>query len=91
MVRHLGDANLYALAVAVAVFAVIVAGERVSRRLPGALIGVLASLAASAAFGLAAKGVVTMGALPAGLPPLHVPSWSAHLVWRLLPGACPWR
>ncbi len=85
--RHLGDANLYALAVAVAVFAVIVGCERVSRRLPGALIGVLLSLAASAAFDLTAKGVVTMGALPAGLPTLQAPSFSAHLAWRLLPSA----
>jgi high affinity sulfate transporter 1 len=85
--RHLSDANLYALAVAVVVFAVIVACERVSRRLPGALIGVLLSLAASAAFDLAARGVVTMGALPAGLPTLHAPPFSAHLVWRLLPSA----
>ena len=85
--RHLGDVNLYALAVAVIVFAVIVGCERVSRRLPGALLGVLLSLAASAAFDLAAKGVVTMGALPAGLPGLHAPPLSAHLIWRLLPSA----
>jgi MFS superfamily sulfate permease-like transporter len=48
VVRHLGETNLYALAVAVVVFAVIVAAERISRRVPGALIGVLLSLAASA-------------------------------------------
>ena len=87
VVRHIGDTNLYALAVAVAVFAVIVACERVSRRLPGALLGVLLSLAASAAFDLAAKGVVTLGGLPAGLPGLQAPTFSAHLVWRLLPSA----
>ncbi len=34
-VQNIGDTNLYALAVAVAVFVVIVACERVSRRLPG--------------------------------------------------------
>ena len=86
-VQNIGDTNLYALAVAVAVFAVIVACERVSRRLPGALLGVLLSLAASAAFDLAAKGVVTLGGLPAGLPGLQAPTFSAHLVWRLLPSA----
>ncbi len=85
--RHLSDTNLYALAVAVAVFVVIVAAERVSRRLPGALIAVILSLAASAAFDLAARGVATLGALPAGLPALQAPPLSAHLVWRLLPSA----
>ena len=85
--RHVGDANFYALAVAAVVFAVIVACERVNRRVPGALIGVLLSLAASAAFDLTARGVATMGALPAGLPALQVPPLSAHVVWRLLPSA----
>ena len=66
VVQHIGDTNLYALAVAVAVFVVIVVCERVSRRLPGALLGVLLSLAASAAFDLAAKGVATLGGCPPG-------------------------
>ena len=87
VVRDIGDANLYALAVAVAVFAVIVIAERIDRRIPGALIGVTLSLAASAAFDLSAKGVETLGALPAGLPALQAPPLSAHLVWRLLPSA----
>ena len=87
VVRHLGETNFDALAVAVMVFVVIVACERVSRRLPGALLGVLLSLAVSAAFDLAARGVVTLGALPAGLPGLHLPPLSAHLVLRLLPSA----
>ncbi len=86
-VQNLDDTNLYALAVAVAVFAVIVAAERVSRRIPGALIGVLLSLAASATFDLSAKGVATLGGLPAGLPALQAPTLTAHLVWRLLPSA----
>ena len=86
-VRHLGEANLDSLVVALVVFIVIVVCERVSRRLPGALFGVLLSLAASAAFDLAGRGVVTLGALPAGLPGLHLPPLSAHLVWRLLPSA----
>ncbi len=87
VVQHLGDTNLYALAVAVVVFVVIVVAERISRRVPGALIGVLLSLAASAAFGLSARGVATLGRLPAGLPPLAAPPLSVHLVWRLLPSA----
>ena len=86
-VRHLGEANLDSLVVALVVFIVIVVCERVSRRLPGALFGVLLSLAASAVFDLAGRGVVTLGALPAGLPGLHLPPLSAHLVWRLLPSA----
>ena len=85
--RHLGAVNGRALAVAAVVFAVIVVTERVDRRLPGALFGVVLSLVASAAFDLSAHGVVTMGRLPAGLPALQAPPLSAHLVWRLLPAA----
>ncbi len=87
VLRHLDEINYYALAVAVGVFAVIVAGERVSRRVPGALIGVALALAASIAFDLSAKGVATLGMLPGGLPPLAAPAFSAHLVWKLLPSA----
>jgi high affinity sulfate transporter 1 len=86
-VQDLGDTNVYSLAVAATVFAVIVVAERVNRRLPGALISVILSLAASAAFDLSAKGVATLGALPAGLPALQAPPLSAHLIWRLLPSA----
>jgi len=86
-VRHLSETNGWTLAVAVVVFVIIVLSERVSRRAPGALIAVVVSLAASAAFDLSAHGVATMGRLPAGLPALHAPPLSAHLVWRLLPSA----
>jgi high affinity sulfate transporter 1 len=85
--RHLGSIDGWSLAVAVAVFAVIVVTERVHRRLPGALFGVALSLVVSAVFDLSARGVATMGRLPAGLPALQMPPLSAHLVWRLLPGA----
>jgi high affinity sulfate transporter 1 len=87
VVRHLDAVNGRTLAVAAAVFAVIVATERLDRRLPGALFGVVLSLAASAALDLSAHGVATMGRLPAGLPGLQAPPLSAHLLWRLLPGA----
>ena len=87
VVRHLGAVNGWSLALAVVVFAVIVLTARVHRRLPGALFGVVISIAAAAAFHLSAHGVATMGRLPAGLPTLQAPPLSAHLVWRLLPGA----
>lgn len=84
---ELGSTNGYTLAVAAMVFAVILAARRLDRRVPGALVAVIISILACSLFDLAAKGVVTLGRLPSGLPPLRLPALSAVTVWHLLPGA----
>jgi SulP family sulfate permease len=43
-------------------------------KLPGALLVVVAAITASAALGLAAKGVATVGEIPSGLPGLALPT-----------------
>jgi len=56
-------------------------------RLPGPLLVVVAAIAASAALGLAARGVATVGEIPSGLPAVALPS--AHLgdLLALVPAA----
>jgi SulP family sulfate permease len=76
---HLGDVNGWALAIGVVVFAIVVAAERVDRRLPGALVGLVGSTAVVAALGLHAHGVEVLGTLAHGAPSLGLSglSWSA--------------
>jgi SulP family sulfate permease len=86
--RQLHQVNLYALAIAVAVLAVIVALKMVSRRIPGPLIAVIGSLVAS--WGLDFdQHVHVLGAIPSGLPHLGLPQvdWSWATMATLAPTA----
>jgi high affinity sulfate transporter 1 len=79
VIRHLGSTNGWTLAIGVVVFAVVVVGEKIDRRIPGALVGLIASTVVVAVTGLHARGVATLGTV-AHAPP-HVGltdlSWSA--------------
>jgi high affinity sulfate transporter 1 len=79
VVSHLGDTNGWAVGIGVAVFTIVVAAERVDRRLPGALVGLLGSTLAVGALGLHAHGVAILGTLAHGAPRLGLfeLSWSA--------------
>jgi sulfate permease, SulP family len=79
VVTHLADTNDWALGIGAVVFATIVAAERVDRRLPGALVGLVGSTALVAALGLRAHGVEVLGTFAHGAPRLGVfdLSWSA--------------
>ncbi len=81
---QLGRVNTWSVVIAVGVFAIIVLAERVDRRVPGALVGLAASLLVSAGFGLAAHGVRVVGPIHGGLPTFGVPSGSWRDVTHLL-------
>ncbi len=81
----LGDVNLYSLAIGLCVFAVVTICERISPRVPGALIGLAAATLAVAGFGLEQRGVAVLGALPAAAPGLHLPAVSFEDVRTLAP------
>jgi sulfate permease, SulP family len=71
--------NGWTLAIGVGVFTVVVVAERIDRRLPGALVGMIASTILVAALKLHAHGVMVLGAVAHGAPHLglHGLSWSA--------------
>ena len=71
--------NGWTLGIGVGVFAVVVVAERVDRRIPGALVGLIGSTILVAAMNLHAHGVKVLGALAHGAPHLglHGLSWSA--------------
>jgi len=85
--RDLGHTSLSTLAVSAAVLLTMVLGPRLVRGVPWALLAVIVATVASAALTLSAHGVSTIGAVPAGLPPLGWPSIPAGDFAKLAPAA----
>ena len=84
--RLIGEANPYAVCVSLAVLAVILGGKRISDKIPGGLIAVVAAIGVSWAMDLGAH-LETLGEVPSGLPTLALPhvEWSWVLIQKLLP------
>ena len=66
---------------AIAAVAVILGLDRVSRRIPGTLLVVAASIILAAGLRLDRQGVAVVGSVPAGFPPIGLP----HLSWGQVP------
>ena len=81
--------NLYAVAIAVAVLAVIIGAKKISNKIPGPLIAVIGVTVVSWAINLQSYGVHVLGAVPSGLPTISLPhvDWSGSLIMKLLPTA----
>src|SRR3984957_20782420 len=67
-VTHLTETNGWALAIGLGVLAPLVVSERIDRRIPGALIGMVVSTALVATLDLEAHGVPVLGTVKAGGP-----------------------
>jgi len=87
LISRLDEAHLLTVAIGVLCMAALLIMRRVSRKLPGPLIVVVAAIIASAVFDLQAKGVAVVGAVPAGLPHLAIPAVSFQDIYKLLPAA----
>jgi len=87
VVTHLGATNLPTLAVGVGALALLVLGERYSRRLPMALIVVLLATGLVAVTDLQRRGVEIVGRIPSGLPPLSIPTPPTGTLSDLVPVA----
>jgi high affinity sulfate transporter 1 len=74
----------------VLVAASILLGRRVAPRLPVALIAVVGTIAASAAFDFAGRGIAVIGPVPGGLPTIALPeaSWSEILALMPVAASC---
>jgi SulP family sulfate permease len=81
--HQLSSANGWTVAIAVIVLGIIVAGEKVNRRIPGALIGLVLSIVAVDALGLKHHGVKVLGTIPGGLPSFGPPSVPAQDLVKL--------
>ena len=87
LVREIPHANGAALLIGGGVLALTLASERISARIPGALIGLVAAGVAVAALHLDAHGVAVLGALPAALPRVTFPLVDVRDMLRLVPAA----
>jgi len=85
VVRHAPETSVATLLVALGTFALIVLLERFLPRAPAPLLAVAGGIAASAAMGLSAQGVSTVGTIPGGLPALAWPD--LPLMLELWPAA----
>jgi len=79
----LGLTHMPTLAIGVAAFIVLAISARVIPRLPAALAAMIITGTAVKLLGLEAVGVKIIGAVPAGLPPLQIPSFPPEFLPRL--------
>lgn len=77
--------NPWSLVLGLGVFLIVFVCERISARIPGALIGLVLATLAVIAFGLAGRGVAVLGALPNGLPRASLPLAGLDDVQALVP------
>ena len=82
LIERAGAANPWTLAIGLGVLAIMLAGEGLSTRFPGALIGLCLSGLATVVLGLDAKGVAMLGAIAGAAPQLSLPmiSWDEFRV-----------
>jgi sulfate permease, SulP family len=73
-IKDLPDTSVATLAVSLGVLGVILGSERISKKIPGALIAVVGAIWASYAFDWAAHGIATLGKVPSGLPTFGIPN-----------------
>ena len=83
--RLLPEANLWSSAIGALVLAAVLAGRRISARVPGAMIGLLLAATAVWQFDLACHGVAVLGALSMVMPRLSLPALGFSDMGRLLP------
>lgn len=87
VVSKLGTTHWPTLAIGAGSFALLLVAPRLVRRLPAALVTMIVAALAVALLHLESSGVKVIGEVPAGLPRLHVPAFSAAHVPTLLSSA----
>src|SRR6266702_4074851 len=85
LASELGRANPFTLCIGFGVLAVVFISERVSAKIPGALIGLVAATLAVIGLGLESKGVNVVGAVPGTLPRPTLPDLAPEQWVRLVP------
>ena len=84
-VGHLGETNGWALAIGASVLAIVIAAERIDRRLPGALVALVASTILVAIFGHHGDGVAVLGNVAHGAPRFGLVGLSWSTLRSVLP------
>ncbi|MGX4770021.1 SulP family inorganic anion transporter [Bradyrhizobium guangdongense] len=85
LATEIGRTNPVTLCIGFGVLAVVFISEKISAKIPGALIGLVAATLATIALGLESKGVKVVGAVPGTLPRPTFPVLAPELWVRLVP------
>ena len=88
--KHLGETHLPTLIVSLVVMVVILGFRRWFPRFPGALLAVLCTIGLSALLKFGSHGIILIGPVAGGLPPIGIPDISWNDIRQLMPiaGAC---
>ena len=90
VLSELPHAHLPTVLVGGAVILIVLAGRLVDRRVPVALVAVVAAIAAEAVLGLSAFGVAVLGPVPSGVPGLVLPALAPADLAAAFPVAARW-
>lgn len=85
VVAELGDTSPVAVWTAAGVVVIVLVARRISRRIPAALVAVVAAIVVTALAGLDRRGLLVLGVVPAGLPGLELPSFALADLRAVLP------
>ncbi|MET0676673.1 MAG: SulP family inorganic anion transporter [Bradyrhizobium sp.] len=85
LAQHLTAANIYTVAIGFGVLAVVAVSERISARIPGALIALVAATLLTITGGLEAKGVDVVGAVSGKWPTPSLPVVAPEQWAKLIP------
>ncbi|MDP4128226.1 MAG: SulP family inorganic anion transporter [Bacillota bacterium] len=84
---HLNQTNRYALGLGIMTMVIIVVCKKISKNLPGALIGITVPIAFIILFALETKGVKLTGNIPSSLPPFKMLQFNVGSIQSILSGA----
>ncbi|HEU0210158.1 MAG TPA: SulP family inorganic anion transporter [Candidatus Udaeobacter sp.] len=78
IVQHASEMHLSSVVISLAVLLIVIGSDWISPRFPGALVAVVAMIAASAWYHWSNHGIEVIGTVPGGLPRFELPhvSWS---------------
>jgi len=74
IVTHLHDANGWTIGIGLVVLAIMIVSDKIDKRIPAALVGLVGSTVLVVLAGLGHHGVTLLGHVAAGLPKVGVPS-----------------
>ncbi len=81
----IGQTNVFSLTLGIGVFAITLLAERLSGRIPGALLAVVGATAVSVVYSLESHGVEVIGQVATQLPSLTIGDFKAPDAIRLIP------
>ncbi|SEC75328.1 SulP family inorganic anion transporter [Bradyrhizobium erythrophlei] len=84
LAEKIGQTNFYTLAIGLGVLALVAGSEKISARIPGALIGLVVATIAVIAGHLESKGVKVVGTVPGSLPTPSLPDIAPERWIKLL-------